>query len=155
MKLSLNKIEKIKKKPEAGSHLERLGLSFNQILSFASGLMFNINSATIQESYKDDLRAAASVFQKYDDTNILVEGHTDDTGSDALNMKLSRQRADNVAAFLAESGVDRTRLQTKAFGETQPKYPNDSDENRSQNRRVELAIFANDEMVASAEAGTL
>ncbi|MEJ2257370.1 MAG: OmpA family protein [Woeseiaceae bacterium] len=135
------------------SEVQRVGEGIN--MTFASGLMFNINSATIQESYKDDLRAAAGVFQKYDDTNILVEGHTDDTGSDDLNMNLSRQRADNVANFLAANGVDRTRLQTKAFGETQPKYPNDSDANRSKNRRVELAIYANDDMVASAEAGTL
>lgn len=135
------------------SEVQRVGEGIN--MTFASGLMFKINSATIQESYKDDLRAAASVFQKYDDTNILVEGHTDDTGADELNMNLSRQRADNVASFLAANGVDRTRLQTKAFGETQPKYANDSDENRSKNRRVELAIFADEDMVASAEAGTL
>jgi outer membrane protein OmpA-like peptidoglycan-associated protein len=135
------------------SEVQRVGEGIN--MTFASGLMFNINSATLQDSYKDDLRAAASVFQKYGDTNILVEGHTDDTGSDELNMNLSRQRADNVANFLVDNGVDRTRLQTKAFGETQPKYPNDSDDNRSKNRRVELAIFANDDMVASAEAGNL
>jgi outer membrane protein OmpA-like peptidoglycan-associated protein len=135
------------------SEVQRVGEGIN--MTFASGLMFNINSATLQESYKDDLRAAAGVFGKYGDTNILVEGHTDDTGTDELNMNLSRQRAENVASFLADNGVDRARLETKAFGETQPKYPNDSNENRSKNRRVELAIFANEEMVAAAEAGTL
>jgi outer membrane protein OmpA-like peptidoglycan-associated protein len=135
------------------SEVQRVGEGIN--MTFASGLMFNINSASIQESYKDDLRAAAGVFSKYDDTNILVEGHTDDTGTDEINMNLSRQRADNVAAFLASNGVDRSRLQTRAFGESQPKYPNDSDANRSKNRRVELAIYANDDMIAAAEGGTL
>ena len=135
------------------SEVQRVGEGIN--MTFASGLMFEINSATIQDSYKDDLRAAAEVFSKYADTNILVEGHTDDSGTDELNMNLSRQRADNVAAFLASNGVDRSRLQTKAFGETQPKFPNDSEANRSKNRRVELAVYANDDMVASAEAGTL
>ena len=60
-----------------------------------------------------------------------------------------------LEGILAENGVDRTRLQTKAFGESQPKYPNDSEGNRSKNRRVELAIYANEDMVADAEAGTL
>jgi outer membrane protein OmpA-like peptidoglycan-associated protein len=135
------------------SEVQRVGEGIN--MTFASGLMFKINSATLQESYKDDLRAAAGVFQKYGDTNILVEGHTDDTGSNELNMNLSRQRADNVARFLIASGISSSRIETKAFGETQPKFPNDSEENRSRNRRVELAIFANEDMVASAEAGTL
>jgi outer membrane protein OmpA-like peptidoglycan-associated protein len=124
-------------------------------MTFESGLMFAINSATLQDSYKDDLAAAAEVFKKYEDTEILVEGHTDDTGPDSYNMDLSKRRAATVASFLKAQGVATDRMITEAFGEEQPKYPNDSDENRSKNRRVELAIFANDEMKAEAQAGTL
>lgn len=131
------------------AEVQRVGEGIN--MTFASGLMFPINSATLQESYKDDLRATAEVFAKYEETNILVEGHTDDTGAETYNMDLSRRRAQTVADFLASQGVASSRLVTEAFGEAQPKYPNDSDENRSKNRRVELAIYANDEMKAQAQ----
>jgi outer membrane protein OmpA-like peptidoglycan-associated protein len=134
------------------AEVQRVGEGIN--MTFASGLMFPINSATLQENYKDDLRATAEVFAKYEDTNILVEGHTDDTGAESYNMDLSRRRAETVADFLASQGISRSRLMTEAFGESQPKYPNDSEENRSQNRRVELAIYANDEMKAEARAAT-
>jgi outer membrane protein OmpA-like peptidoglycan-associated protein len=135
------------------AEVNRVGEGIN--MTFASGLMFPLNSATLQDSYKDDLRAAASVFAKYDDTNLLVEGHTDDSGADSYNMNLSRQRAQTVADFLAAQGIASNRIVTKAFGESQPKYANDSDANRSKNRRVELAIYANDDMKAAAEAGSL
>jgi outer membrane protein OmpA-like peptidoglycan-associated protein len=135
------------------AEVQRVGEGIN--MTFASGLMFKINSASIDEGYKDDLRAAAEVFKKYDDTNILVEGHTDDTGAEAYNMDLSRRRAASVVEFLEAQGVSSTRLQTEAFGESQPKYPNDSEEHRSQNRRVELGIYANDEMKAEAKAATM
>lgn len=135
------------------AEVQRVGEGIN--MTFASGLMFPINSATIDEAYKDDLRAAASVFGKYDDTDILVEGHTDDTGAESYNMDLSQRRARSVATFLESQGISSARLKTEAFGEAQPKYENTSEENRSKNRRVELAIYANEEMKADAEAGTL
>lgn len=135
------------------AEVQRVGEGIN--MTFESGLMFPINSATIDETYKDDLRAAAAVFAKYPDTNILVEGHTDDTGTDAYNLDLSERRAESVAAFLEAQGISSSRLQMEAFGESQPKYANDSDDNRSRNRRVELAIFANDEMKADARSGNL
>jgi outer membrane protein OmpA-like peptidoglycan-associated protein len=135
------------------AEVQRVGEGIN--MTFASGLMFPINSATIDESYKDDLRAAAAVFAKYEDTDILVEGHTDDTGAESYNMDLSKRRARSVASFLETQGISSSRLKTEAFGEAQPKYENNSEENRAKNRRVELAIYANEEMKADAEAGTL
>lgn len=135
------------------AEVQRVGEGIN--MTFESGLMFRINSATIDEGYKDDLRSAAEVFGKYPDTNILVEGHTDDTGTDAYNMDLSRRRAESVVDFLESQGVSTARLKTESFGEAQPKYPNDTEDNRSKNRRVEFAIYANDEMKADAKAGEL
>jgi outer membrane protein OmpA-like peptidoglycan-associated protein len=120
-----------------------------------SGLMFKINSAEISDSYKDDLAAAAGVFKNNPETNILVEGHTDDTGSDEVNMNLSQKRAEAVSAFLQSNGVAATRLQTKWYGESQPKYANDGEENRQKNRRVELAVYANDQMKTKAKDGKL
>jgi outer membrane protein OmpA-like peptidoglycan-associated protein len=135
------------------AEVQRIGEGIN--LTFDSKLMFPINSAVLSDSYKDDLAAAAEVLKKYPDTNILVEGHTDDTGSDAINNPLSQKRAQAVSSFLASQGVAPGRLETKWFGSSQPKFPNDSEANRAKNRRVELAIYANDEMVADAKAGAL
>jgi outer membrane protein OmpA-like peptidoglycan-associated protein len=90
--------------------------------------------------------------RNYDDTNILVEGHTDNTGTDAINIPLSENRAKTVSSFLESQGVAGSRLEEKWYGSSQPKYPNDTPENRAENRRVELGIYANDEMVADAEA---
>lgn len=124
-------------------------------VTFDSSLMFEINSSDLNAAYQDDLAAAAAVFAKYEDTNILIEGHTDDTGTDAINEPLSERRAKAVSAFFASQGIAPGRLSEKWYGSTQPRYPNDSAENQAKNRRVELAIVANEDMVAEAEAGTL
>ena len=135
------------------AEVERVGEGIN--VTFSSGLMFTINSAEISDSYKDDLAAAAGVFKNNPETNILVEGHTDDTGSDEVNMNLSQKRAEAVSAFLQSNGIDASRLQTKWYGESQPKYANDGDENRQKNRRVELAVYANEDMKTKAKDGKL
>ena len=124
-------------------------------VTFESGLMFKIGSSEISDSYKNDLNSAAEVFNKYPETNIVIEGHTDDSGGDDLNMKLSEQRALAVKDFLVLKGVGENRLTTKWYGETQPKYPNDSEANRAKNRRVELAVVANEKMKEEAKEGKL
>ncbi|GGZ16184.1 hypothetical protein GCM10007049_05570 [Echinicola pacifica] len=124
-------------------------------VTFDASLAFKINSATLSDSYKEDLISAAQVFGKYPDTNILIEGHTDDTGSEDFNMQLSEKRAKAVSSFLVSQGVDPNRLTNKWYGETQPKYANDSEENRSKNRRVEMAIYANEDMKQDAKTGDL
>lgn len=135
------------------AEVQRVGEGIN--ITFESGLMFKINSADISDSYKSDLGSAAEVFTKYPETNIVIEGHTDDTGSDEYNMTLSEKRAKAVQAFLATKGVDNARMTVKWYGETQPKYPNDSETNRQKNRRVELAVVANDQMKEQAKDGKL
>ena len=95
------------------------------------------------------------MFKKYDDTNILIEGHTDNTGTDAVNQPLSERRAASVSQYLQAQGVPANRLTTRGYGSTQPKVPNDSPANLAMNRRVELGITANDEMVAQAKAGEI
>ena len=124
-------------------------------ITFESGLIFKINSSEINESYKADLSSAAEVFKKYPETNITIAGHTDDTGSEAYNMTLSEQRAKAVADFFISKGVDSSRLKEKGLGETEPKYPNTSEENRVKNRRVEIAVVANEEMQEEAKEGKL
>src|SRR3954471_5350417 len=118
------------------AQVARVGEGIN--MTFESGLMFKINSSDISDSYKNDLNSAAEVFVKYPETNIVIEGHTVDSGPDDLNLALSEKRAKAVAAYLVSKGVAESRLTTKWYGETQPKYPNDSETNRQKNRRVEL-----------------
>lgn len=124
-------------------------------MTFNSGLLFQINSSVLSEAAKVNLAKVANVFVKYPETNILVEGHTDNTGSPEYNMELSKKRAYAVSDYLASKGVTASRMDIKWYGETQPKYPNDNESNRALNRRVELAITANDQMKQKAQQGSL
>lgn len=133
--------------------VERVGEGIN--LTFNSGLLFKINSAELSEGAREELKKVGGILSKYDDTQILLEGHTDDTGSDDLNMNLSERRAEAVSSFLESQNLPSSRLKTKWYGESQPKYPNNSEANREKNRRVELAIYANDDMKKDAEKGDL
>lgn len=133
--------------------VERVGEGIN--LTFNSGLLFKLNSAELSEEAKTELRKVGAILVKYQDTEILLEGHTDDTGSDEYNMKLSQRRAEAVSNYLIAQKMPASRLKTKWYGESQPKYPNDSDFNRERNRRVELAIFANETMKQEAQQGKL
>ena len=134
------------------AEVNRVGEGIN--VTFDASLTFKINSAELSEAYKQELRETATIFNKYEDTHILIEGHTDDTGSEAYNMTLSEKRAKAVEDYLIAQGVDASRLTAKWYGETQPKYPND-EANREKNRRVELAIYANDDMKDAARKGEL
>jgi outer membrane protein OmpA-like peptidoglycan-associated protein len=135
------------------AQVARVGEGIN--MTFESALMFKINSSDISDAYKSDLSSAAEVFVKYPETNIIIEGHTDNSGNDDLNMSLSEKRAKAVSAFLISKGVAESRLTTKWYGESQPKYPNDTEENRQKNRRVELGIIAGSEMKEQAKEGKL
>ncbi len=133
--------------------VERVGEGIN--MTFNSGLLFKINSSILSDAAKTSLEKASGVFVKYPDTNILIEGHTDDTGPNDFNMELSKKRAYAVSEFLQSKGVAAGRMDIKWYGPNQPKYPNTSDENRALNRRVELGIMANDQMKQKAKDGKL
>ena len=95
------------------------------------------------------------VTQGVTDTEILIEGHTDATGSDESNLTLSRNRSGSVANYLEGLSVSPTRFTTMGYGESQPIADNESESGRQANRRVELAIMANDKLkkVAEQKAG--
>jgi outer membrane protein OmpA-like peptidoglycan-associated protein len=133
--------------------VERVGEGIS--MTFESGLLYKVNSSEISEAYMDNLNKIVEVFLKYPETNILIEGHTDDSGSDQLNMVLSEKRTKAVGAYMVSKGVAPGRLTQKWYGESQPKYPNDSEANRQKNRRVELAITSNAEMQKEAKEGKL
>ena len=132
------------------AEVTRVGEGIN--LTFDSGLLFATGKSDLSAEAKSNLDAFAEVVNKedYNDTHLLVEGHTDSSGSDEVNMKVSQQRAESVASYLKGQGVDPARLITKWYGESQPKYDNDTPENMAKNRRVEIAIYANEDMKAAA-----
>ena len=93
-----------------------------------------------KESYAE-LNKLVDLLSKNPERKIEVGGHTDDVGDDALNMSLSQKRAESVKSYLIKSGITETRIVAKGYGETQPQVPNDSDSNRSKNRRTEFTII--------------
>lgn len=136
-----------------GATVERVGEGI--LITFDSGLLFDVDKADIQTTTKSNLDQLSQTLKKYDDTNILVEGHTDATGEDAYNKKLSDRRAEAVEDYLVTQGVANGRITTKGYGENQPVADNNTDAGRKANRRVEVAIYANKEMKKLAEKGQL
>lgn len=133
--------------------VERVGEGIN--VTFNSGVLFGFDKSDLTSQAQSNIQELANVLNKYPDTQVRVEGHTDDTGADAYNYSLSERRAKAVANYLVSRGVASSRVQTFWYGETQPKVANDSEANRAQNRRVEFAITANEKMKTEAkkEAG--
>ena len=94
------------------------------------------------------------LLNKYDDTNIVLQGHTDSTGAEDYNMQLSEKRAYSVGNYLSTQNVNSARYAVEGFGESRPVASNDTAEGRSQNRRVEVAIWANEKLKKVAKEKT-
>ncbi len=137
----------------ANAKVERVGEGIK--ITFDSGILFDTNSSALRPTSQADIQKLAATLQKYPDTNVLVEGHTDNTGTDAINQPLSENRAQSVATSLTAQGVATTRITTKGYGSTQPVADNSTAEGKQANRRVEVAIYANEKMKKAAEAGKL
>lgn len=102
---------------------------------------FATNSAAVNASYNDEINKVADYMKKYPTTTAVIEGHTDNVGSPALNMKLSQQRAESVVNILVEKfGIERSRLAAKGFGSTRAIAYNSTPEGRQQNRRINAII---------------
>jgi outer membrane protein OmpA-like peptidoglycan-associated protein len=136
-----------------GAKVERIGEGIR--ITFDSGILFDVNSYQLKDEAKANIKELAKVLQKYDDTNVLIEGHTDASGSDELNDKLSEKRADAVADYAKTLGVTGMRLAVKGYGEKQPIAGNETEEDKQKNRRVEIAIIANKKLKKAAEKGTI
>ncbi len=132
-----------------GAKVERVGEGIK--ITFDSGILFAVDQATLQAAAKQNLTQLAAILNKYADTEILIEGHTDATGSDDYNLTLSQKRAQAVASYLATERVDATRFTIMGYGESQPVADNETVEGRQANRRVDLAIMANDKLKGVAE----
>jgi outer membrane protein OmpA-like peptidoglycan-associated protein len=150
---NMDKQAKAIKQAVPDAQVERVGEGIN--MTFNSGLLFRINSDDLSDSAKYNLGRIATVFNNYPETIILVEGHTDNTGTDAYNIELSKKRAYAVTDYLIAKGVAKDRFVVKWYGKDQPKYPNDTDANRKLNRRVEVGVMANSTLKKEAEDGKL
>lgn len=87
----------------------------------------------------------ARSLNQYPNTDALVVGHTDSTGSEDYNQTLSERRANSVATYLAQQGISPSRMQISGMGESQPVASNATEAGRQQNRRVEIALYANEQ----------
>ena len=132
-----------------GAKVERVGEGIK--ITFNSGILFDVNKANLKEYCRTELTKLATILNKYHDTNILLAGHTDSTGSDEYNQELSRRRAESVADYLVIQNVNFERFNVYGYGESDPVATNDTDGGRAQNRRVEVAIWANEKLKKVAQ----
>jgi outer membrane protein OmpA-like peptidoglycan-associated protein len=137
----------------AGAKIERVGEGIK--ITFDSGILFETNSSTLQSEAKTNIRDLSVILNKYPDTNILVTGHTDFDGTEQYNQTLSEQRAKSVSDYTKGQGVNSSRLSIIGLGETEPIATNETSEGKQLNRRVEIAIFANEDLKKAAENGEL
>ena len=133
--------------------IERIGEGIK--ITFDSGILFQTNSSELQPTVMSSIESLAKILNKYQDTNILIEGDTDNTGTEEYNQKLSERRAQAVADYAKSLGVAGSRISTVGLGELNPIASNETADGRRQNRRVEVAIFANDKLKEAAVNGTL
>lgn len=125
-------------------------------VTFESGIMFPLNSSALNAASKSDLEQFAKVLKEYSDADVVVYGHTDNTGTDAINDPLSVNRANSVATYLKGLGVADSQIKSiEGFGSKQPVADNATEEGREKNRRVEIFMYASAAMIEAANNGTL
>lgn len=115
------------------------------LVNLPDGVTFDVGSYTIKPAFRQTLDSVADSLIQYPNSIIDVYGHTDSTGSDAFNQRLSEQRAQAVANYLISQGVSSARIKWQGFGETMPIADNDTEYGRARNRRVEIKIIPFDE----------
>ena len=112
-------------------------------LTAPENITFDTNSYVVKPQFKNTLDSVATVLKTYPDSTIIVSGHTDTTGTDAINNPLSLNRASSVASYLESQGISTSRITSRGYGSKQPIASNATEAGRAQNRRVEIAIIAN------------
>ena len=132
-----------------GAKVERVGEGIK--VTFDSGLLFDFDSDVIKGAAKSNLDQLATSLNEHKDSNLLIAGHTDNVGKESYNQALSERRAAAASRYLASKGVTRA-IKTVGLGEMEPVATNETDAGRQQNRRVEVAIYANEAMVEKAKS---
>ena len=124
-------------------------------VTFDNGILFATNKSELSPASREALTKFATSLKNSPDTDVTIYGHTDNTGTRAVNERISKERADAVANFLVGQGISRSRLTTEGLAFDQPVADNSTAEGRAQNRRVEIYITANADMIKKAESGQL
>lgn len=137
----------------SGAKIERVGEGIK--ITFDSGILFATNSSTLESQAKTNIDKLAIILNKYPDTNILITGHTDSDGTEEYNQSLSERRAKSVLDYTEMQGVLSSRFSIIGLGEKEPVASNDTPDGKHTNRRVEIAVFANDKLKKAAEKGML
>jgi len=152
-----NKMDKQRKELEAieGARVEAINEGEATKVTFESGILFATNSSTLSSASKNSLSKFASSIKSNAETNVEIFGHTDNTGTDQINIPLSQQRAAAVQNYLISEGVGSNRLISFGKGSADPIDSNATASGRTQNRRVEIFILANAKMIQEAHEGNL
>lgn len=124
-------------------------------VTFNGGILFDTNKAVLSASAKSELQEFANKMADMEDTNITIYGHTDNTGTYEVNQKVSNNRADAVEKYLKQCGISTSRMTAQGLAYDFPVADNETAEGRAQNRRVEIYITANEDMIEAANNGTL
>ncbi|HLN73991.1 MAG: OmpA family protein [Methylococcaceae bacterium] len=124
-------------------------------VTFDSGILFATGKSDLNASSKEALLKFASTLKETPETDVTIYGHTDNKGTREVNEKLSRERAESVSKFLVSNAVAKERLTTQGKAFDEPVADNSTEAGRAQNRRVEVYITANKQMIQKAEDGTL
>ena len=149
-----NKMDKQAREIDAvlpGAEVVRIGEGIKLVLN-ENAVRFDTNKSSLTAGAKANLDKLVPVFAEYPDTDITIYGYTDSTGPADYNLKLSGERAASVRNYLASKGVSSRRFQVTGLGIADPIASNETVDGRSQNRRVEFAITANEKMIKDAEA---
>lgn len=122
------------------------------IVKFDSGILFDVNQSTLKTNARSNIESLATSLKNNPETTVLIVGHTDATGSDAYNQKLSVRRAEAVKSYTIAQGIASSRLSTEGRGESEAISDNTTEEGRALNRRVEIVIVANETMKQEAKS---
>ena len=148
-----NKMDKQAREIETalpGAQVERVGEGIRLVLG-ENAVRFDTSKSTLTAAAKANLDKLIPVFNQYPDTDIQIYGYTDSTGSPEFNLTLSEKRAIAVEKYLESKGLNVSRFKMVGMGIADPIATNETPEGRSQNRRVEFAITANEKMVQDAQ----
>lgn len=132
-----------------GADVKRVGEGI--VIEFKNDVLFAFDASSLRSDAKDNLDKLDVILTRYPDTNIEIHGHTDSKGTEKYNQALSDRRTSSVSRYLLDKGIVSQRVTSIGYGETEPKYSNETEDGRSRNRRVEFAITANEKMIRESQ----
>lgn len=113
------------------------------LVTFDSDVLFPLNSSYLTEQAKKEIDKLVNLLDEYPSASLIVDGHTDATGTEDYNQWLSQKRAESVMNYAIEKGLNKNSITTNGYGQTKPVAPNNTKEGREKNRRVEVTIVTN------------